>query len=245
VKILGGEGANGFTRVLRLQRGLTYGASADVDAMKMPATTSPRRTPGPRPRANALRLMVEEFSKLQRQRVFERELADAQAYLAGSFPLTIETPNEIATQVLNAVFYDLPMQDIATSASACWRSRRTMCSVSRGSTSSRTGCRSCWSVMRRAFAPQLQSVGFTDYEVIPDRAARPDVGDVETRAAAAVAVGGAFRLDQRRVFANAGQSARGRTARALRLRAIVRRSMCCGAWSMRKAGWLRCRPCAA
>jgi hypothetical protein len=33
-----------------------------------------------------------------------RELSDAQAYLSGSFPLTIETPNEIATQILNVVF---------------------------------------------------------------------------------------------------------------------------------------------
>ena len=62
----------------------------------------------------ALRLTVEEFAKLQRQRVYERELADAQAYLAGSFPLTIETPNDIATQVLNAMFYELPLEEIGT-----------------------------------------------------------------------------------------------------------------------------------
>ena len=51
---------------------------------------------------------------LQRQRVFERELSDAQAYLAGSFPLTIETPNDIATSVINAVFYELPIEEVAT-----------------------------------------------------------------------------------------------------------------------------------
>ena len=62
----------------------------------------------------ALRLMVDEFSRLQRERVFERELSDAQAYLAGSFPLTIETPNDIATQVLNVVFYELPVEEIGT-----------------------------------------------------------------------------------------------------------------------------------
>ena len=39
-----------------------------------------------------LRLIVDEFWRLQRERVSERELADAQAYLTGSFPLTIETP---------------------------------------------------------------------------------------------------------------------------------------------------------
>ncbi len=36
-----------------------------------------------------LRLMVDEFWRLQRERVGERELADAKAYMTGSFPLTI------------------------------------------------------------------------------------------------------------------------------------------------------------
>ena len=48
-------------------------------------------------RREALRLLVDEVSRLQRERVFERELSDAQAYLAGSFPLTIETPNDTKT----------------------------------------------------------------------------------------------------------------------------------------------------
>ena len=37
--------------------------------------------------------MIDEFARLARERVGERELSDAQAYLAGSFPLTIETPD--------------------------------------------------------------------------------------------------------------------------------------------------------
>ena len=58
--------------------------------------------------------MVDEFWRLQRQRVSERELSDAQAYLTGSFPLTIETPSAIALQVLNAVFYGLDLSDLET-----------------------------------------------------------------------------------------------------------------------------------
>ena len=105
VRILGGEGANRLHRVLRSERGLTYGAQAETHSMKqagdyMAETDTRTDTTG-----EALRLMVDEFAKIERQRIFERELGDAQAYLAGSFPLTIETPNEIATQVLNNVFY--------------------------------------------------------------------------------------------------------------------------------------------
>ena len=56
--------------------------------------------------------MVDEFWRLQRERVGERELADAKAYLTGSFPLTIETPDAIATQVLNVLFYGLPVEEL-------------------------------------------------------------------------------------------------------------------------------------
>ncbi|HKC57016.1 MAG TPA: pitrilysin family protein, partial [Vicinamibacterales bacterium] len=114
VKILGGEGANRLHQVLRSQYGLTYGAEANAEARKdagdfVAETDTRTDTTG-----QALRLMIDEFSRLARERVGERELSDAQAYLAGSFPLTIETPDQIATQVLNVLFYDLPIAEIGT-----------------------------------------------------------------------------------------------------------------------------------
>ena len=114
VKILGGEGANRLHQVLRSQYGLTYGAEANAEARKdagdfVAETDTRTDTTG-----QALRLMIDEFSRLARERVGQRELSDAQAYLAGSFPLTIETPDQIATQVLNVLFYDLPIAEIGT-----------------------------------------------------------------------------------------------------------------------------------
>ena len=44
----------------------------------------------------------------------QRELSDAQEYLTGSFPLTVETPSAIALQVLNAVFYGLDLNELQT-----------------------------------------------------------------------------------------------------------------------------------
>ena len=114
INILGGEGGNRLHRVLRSDRGLTYGASADVNALKdtgnIVADTDTRSDVT----GEALRLIVDEFFRLQRQRVQDGELADAQAYLTGSFPLTIETPSAIALQVLNAVFYGLDLNDLQT-----------------------------------------------------------------------------------------------------------------------------------
>ncbi len=114
LKILGGEGGNRLHRVLRSERGLTYGAEADIHALKdaghIVASTDTRSDTT----AEALRLIVDEFARLRRERVHPRELGDAQAYLTGSFPLTIETPGAIALQVLNAVVYGLDLQELQT-----------------------------------------------------------------------------------------------------------------------------------
>jgi zinc protease len=175
-KILGGEGANRLHRVLRSERGLTYGASADIQALKqtgdfMAETDTRTETTG-----EALRLIFDEYSKLRRERVYERELADAQAYLAGNFPLTIETPDAIATQVLNAVFYELPLDEIATyrervqavTPDDVQRVARAYVSTDRLSVVL-VGNAS-------AFVPQLKGLGFNDFEVIP-------IGEVDLMAA--------------------------------------------------------------
>jgi zinc protease len=114
VKVLGGEGANRLHQVLRTQRGLTYGASADLDTLKQSGDIVADTDTRSEATGEVLRLIIEEFMRIQREPVNPRELADAQAYLAGSFPLTIETPDAIATQVLNALFYDLPLQELQT-----------------------------------------------------------------------------------------------------------------------------------
>lgn len=114
VKILGGEGANRLHQVLRSQRGLTYGASADTEARKQGGDFVAETDTRTETTAQALRVTIDEFSRLQRERVGQNELGGAQDYLSGSFPLTIETPNEIATEILNVLFYELPLTEIGT-----------------------------------------------------------------------------------------------------------------------------------
>jgi zinc protease len=114
VNILGGEGGNRLQGVLRSDRGLTYGASADMHTYKRAGgiiadTDTRTETTG-----EALRVVVDEIARLQRERVGDQELANAQAYLAGNFPLTIETPDSIAMQVLNSLFYELDVKELET-----------------------------------------------------------------------------------------------------------------------------------
>ena len=57
-------------------------------------------------------MIVDEILRLQRERVYDGELGGAQNYMVGHFPLTVETPDAIATQVLNQLFYELPVDDL-------------------------------------------------------------------------------------------------------------------------------------
>jgi zinc protease len=114
VRILGGEGANRLFGVLRSERGLTYGASASLHAFKATGNLVAETDTRSAATAESLRLMVDEFARLQREPVRTAELRGAQDFLAGSFPLTIEAPGAIATQVLSHIFYGLDLSEIET-----------------------------------------------------------------------------------------------------------------------------------
>lgn len=194
IRILGGEGANRLHQVLRTQRALTYGAQADFHTLKEGGDVEASTNTRSEATGEVLRLMVDEFWRLQRERVRERELSDAKAYITGSFPLTIETPDAIATQVLNVLFYGLPVEDLQT-----YRERVNAVTVDDVERVARTYLRpDRLSVVlvgnAAAFAPQLKGIGFTAFESVE----MPDVdltrADLKKVASAAPAGGGPGRL---------------------------------------------------
>jgi zinc protease len=166
-KVLGGEGANRLHRVLRSERGLTYGASADFNALKQAGDIVAQTNTKSETTGETLRLIVDEASKLIRERVGERELEGAQEYLTGSFPLTIETPSQIALQILNVVFFGLNMNDLQT-----YRERVSAVSVEDVQRVARAYLHpDRFTVVlvgdASAFVKQLPGVGFDKFEVIP------------------------------------------------------------------------------
>ncbi|HIN12598.1 MAG TPA: insulinase family protein, partial [Acidobacteria bacterium] len=114
IKILGGEGGNRLGSILRTERSLTYAASADMASRRFSGDFMAKTDTRSGATDEALRLMVEEVARLRRERVSRSELQNAQAYLAGSFPLTLETPNAIAAQVLESLLYGLDLADLPT-----------------------------------------------------------------------------------------------------------------------------------
>ena len=114
IKILGGEGGNRLGSVLRTERALTYSASAEISSGRYGGDFIGKTDTRTEATVEALRLMVGEVGRLRRERVSRRELENARAYLAGNFPLTIETPNAIAAQVLESLVYGLDLDDLPT-----------------------------------------------------------------------------------------------------------------------------------
>ena len=166
IRILGGEGSNRLHQVLRTERGLTYGAQADMDTRKESGDIVAETNTRSDATGEVLRLIVDEFWRLQRERVSEGELAAAKAYMTGSFPLTIETPDSIALQVLNVMFYGLPLEQLQT-----FRERVNGVTVDDIERVARFYLKpDAVSVVlvgnASAFVPQLRGVGFGRFETV-------------------------------------------------------------------------------
>jgi zinc protease len=167
IRILGGEGSNRLHQVLRTERGLTYGAQADMITRKESGEISAETNTRSDATGEVLRLIVDQFWRLQRERVSEGELAAAKAYMTGSFPLTIETPDSIALQVLNTIFYGLPLEELQT-----FRERVNRVTVDDIERVARFYLKpDAVSVVlvgnAAVFGPQLRGVGFGRFETIP------------------------------------------------------------------------------
>jgi zinc protease len=167
IRILGGEGANRLFGVLRTDLGLTYGASADMRAYKSAGLIVAQTNTRSPTTGQTLRLLIDEYAKLQKEPIDSRELRGAQDFMSGSFPLTIETPSAIAEQVLGRLFYGQDLKDLET-----YRDRVEKITVGDITRVSREFLKpDQLSIVlvgdASAFADDLKALGFTDFERIP------------------------------------------------------------------------------
>jgi zinc protease len=105
--ILGGSGSGRIYQTLRVERGLTYGAYTSVQPHRGPGefySTTDTRTPKT---AETLTLLLEQLEKFRSAEVPPEELQNAKSYIIGSFPLSIETPNDLANRLTTVFLYDL------------------------------------------------------------------------------------------------------------------------------------------
>ena len=207
--------------MLRTERGLTYGAQANMDTLKESGDFEAETNTRSDATGEVLRLIVDEFWRLQRERVGERELADAKAYLTGSFPLTIETPDAIAMQVLNVAV----LRPAARAAADLPRARErrhasTTSSASRGAAATRSAVGRARR-QRGGVRVAAAGVGFGTFETV-------ELGDLDLtsanfKRATVRAQAGGRRAGGRGQAGRVGRAVRPAVAQACRPATISRR----------------------
>lgn len=167
IRILGGEGANRLFGVLRSDRGLTYGASAELHTFKASGEVVAETDTRSVATGETLRLIVDQFARLRRDTVAATELHGAQNFLAGHFPLSIESSAALAEQVLSRLFYGQNPDEIETYLDKVGRVtpedvRRVAATLLKPDQLSIVLVGDA-----AAFVDQLAPAGFPDYERIP------------------------------------------------------------------------------
>lgn len=107
-QVLGGEASSRLFMDLRERRSLTYGAYSRVTANVEPGTfqaSGSVRTPVT---AEALAAFFEHLDRIVREAPPQSELEEARAFLIDSFPLSIETPADLADRLVELRLYGLP-----------------------------------------------------------------------------------------------------------------------------------------
>src|SRR5207247_2159665 len=101
-QVLGGGADSRLFLILREPKGWTYGAYANLRRYRglgyWQATAEVRTEVAD----SALSELLRQLDRIRTQVISDSELTAAKGFLVGSFPLTIETPSQIAAQVANA-----------------------------------------------------------------------------------------------------------------------------------------------
>jgi zinc protease len=111
--ILGGLFNSRLNRVLREERGYTYGASAGFDLRRAPGPFAARAAVNTDVTVPAIEAMLQELRGMSERPVSAEELRAAVDFLVGVFPLRIETPPAVVGAISSLVIHGLPDDELA------------------------------------------------------------------------------------------------------------------------------------
>lgn len=110
--LFGGRFTSMINSALRIQSGLTYGASSVFEQRKAPGpfyistyTKNPTTE-------QAMDMALDVLKQLHEKGISVEQLASAKSYLKGQYPLRIETSDQLASQLADLEFYGLDAHDI-------------------------------------------------------------------------------------------------------------------------------------
>lgn len=110
-QILGGPASNRLFTALRRQHGLTYGASSDLTCYRSVGSWEAKTSTRTPETVRTVHMVLEQTKRLRDHPVSNEEVENAQNYLIGHRALDFETSDGIATQVLDLVIHNLPLDD--------------------------------------------------------------------------------------------------------------------------------------
>ncbi len=111
-RVLGGGADSRLFRILREEKGWTYGAYSSFDRPADVGVVSAGTEVRTEVTDSALVEIVNQLHRLRNEPVPDDELEGAINFLAGSFPLRLETADQVATQVANTLFRGRPMEEV-------------------------------------------------------------------------------------------------------------------------------------
>jgi zinc protease len=111
--ILGGLSTCRLMANLREDKGYAYGAYAGFDLRRGAGPFSARAAVNTDATAPAIRELLHELDRIREAPVTPAELAAAQNYLIGVFPLRFETPGPVAGSLAGLFIHDLPDDELS------------------------------------------------------------------------------------------------------------------------------------
>jgi zinc protease len=111
--ILGGAFTSRLNLNLRETRGYTYGVSSGFTMRLEPGPFLVSTAVQTEVTAAALGEILGEIGKIREEPVREEEVQDARSYLAGIFPLRLQTTDGTATRIAELAIYGLPLDYFA------------------------------------------------------------------------------------------------------------------------------------
>jgi zinc protease len=108
-QILGGPATNRLFSALRTRRGLTYGASSELDCRRSAGSWEAKTFTRTEETVKTLEVVLEQMSRLRAEDPGVQEFSTAQSYLTGHLALQFESSESVATQMLDLKVHGLSL----------------------------------------------------------------------------------------------------------------------------------------
>lgn len=107
-QVFGGAFTSRLNEVLRIQKGLTYGAGGGLSSRRFGGQFFVRTFTKTPTTAETVQAVIDEVARMRDEPPTEKELASAVSYIAGSFAGKLETPQAVERRLWTLELNDLP-----------------------------------------------------------------------------------------------------------------------------------------